>query len=386
MKVVAAPDKFKGSCSAVKAAAAISRGWLGVFPRDEIALVPVADGGEGTLEALYAARGGVYKTVRVQGPLPLGDAVEAKWLLMDDKAAVIEMAQASGLQLVEPRLRDVRRADTFGTGQLMRDALDAGCRKFIVGVGGSATNDGGMGFLRALGVRFYGAGREITIPGDLLGLERADFSGFDKRICECEITLASDVTNPLCGPDGASYVFGPQKGSSPEDAAHMDKCLKRLSDIVNCDRAIERGEASEGSGEGAAGGLGWALIRCCGAEMRPGIGVVLDAARFDETLEGSGLVITGEGRLDAQTAMGKAPAGVAERAKRKGVPVAAIAGALGEGHEAVYAMGIDCAMSILPGPMAAEEAMARAEELIEKAAARLARIMGAGLRIGGRGA
>jgi glycerate kinase len=383
MKVVIAPDKFKGSCPAVAVAAAIARGWLGVFPRDGIALVPVADGGEGTLEALHAARGGSFRTVRARGPL--GKEVDARWLLLEDGTAAVEMAQASGLQLVEPRMRDVRRADTFGTGQLVLDALGAGCRRLVVGIGGSATNDGGMGLLRALGARFYAPGGEITAPGDLVNLERADFSAFDARIGECEIVLASDVKNPLCGPDGASAVYGPQKGASPEDVEHMDRCLRRLAEAVAAQPEMHGGDALS-PGAGAAGGLGWALMQCCGAVMRPGIDVVLDAARFEEALEGAGLVITGEGRLDAQTAMGKAPAGVAKRAARLGVPVAAIAGALGEGHEAVYAAGIDCAAGIAPGPMALEEAMDRAEELIEKAAARLARTIGAGMRIGGKGA
>jgi glycerate kinase len=374
MKIVVAPDKFKGSCPADRAAAAISRGWRSVFPKDEAILIPVADGGEGTLDALQAARGGRFHEIRVQGPL--GAGVKSRWLLLPDGTAAIEMALASGLRLVEPGERDVRRADTFGTGQLVLDGLNHGCRRFVVGVGGSATNDGGMGLLRALGARFFGSGVEITAPGNLIELECADFTGFDERVRKCEIVLASDVKNPLCGPEGASAVYGPQKGASPADVEHMDKCLARLSAVVSRDMGIKRGEASEGSG--AAGGLGWALMQCCGAAMRPGIEVVLDAVRFDGALAGAGLVITGEGRMDGQTAMGKAPAGVAARAKRLGIPVVALAGSLGEGYEAVYSAGIDCVMSIAPGPMELYDMMAGAEALLEGAAARLAKAMDVG--------
>lgn len=376
MKVIVAPDKFKGSCPADRAAAAISRGWLRVFPQDELVSIPVADGGEGTLDALHAACGGSFREAGVKGPL--GGEVDSRWLLLPDGAAAIEMALASGLRLVEPGERDVRRADTFGTGQLLLDALDCGCRRLIVGVGGSATNDGGMGLLRALGARFYGAGGEITLPGDLVLLEDVDFSGFDARIRECGITLASDVTNPLCGPDGASAVYGPQKGASSRDAEHMDMCLRRLSEAVSRETGIKGIEAAPGAG--AAGGLGWALM-LCGASMRPGIEVVLEAARFDEALKGAGLVVTGEGRIDGQTAMGKAPAGVALRAVMRGIPVAALAGSLGEGYEAVYSAGIDCVMSIAPGPMALGDMMAGAETLLDGAAARLARTLAAGRRL-----
>lgn len=376
MKIIVAPDKFKGSCPADKAAAAISRGWKAVFPKDDMVLMPVADGGEGTLEAMRAACGGKFVEVRANGPL--GADISAYWLKLDDGVAVIEMARASGLSLIKSGERDVRRADTYGTGQLFLSALGSGCRRFIIGIGGSATNDAGMGFLRALGVRFFGQNEELTQPGSLLELERADFTGFDGRIKDCSITVACDVSNPLCGPEGASAIFGPQKGASANDVAHMDACLKRLSEVVAKQTGVDK---SNRPGAGAAGGLGWALMQCCGAEMKPGIGVVLDAAGFDKALDGAALVITGEGSLDAQSAMGKAPAGIASRAKAKGVPVAAIAGTLGAGHEAVYSCGIDCAIGIAPGPMPLEEAMVRAEELIEKAASRLARAVRLGKRM-----
>lgn len=379
MKIVAAPDKFKGSCTADRAAAAIARGWKAVFPGDEVVQIPVADGGEGTLEAMRAACGGRFIERRVKGPL--GESICANWLLLCDGTAVVEMARASGLALVAEPDRDVRRADTFGTGQLMMSALDCDCRRFIIGIGGSATNDGGLGFLRALGARFFGAGGELTQPGRLHELERVDFSGLDGRLKDCVVTVACDVSNPLCGPQGASAVYGPQKGANAGDVEHMDRCLRRLAEVV----ARQTGRDMSGSpGAGAAGGLGWALLQCCGAAMQPGIDVVLDAAGFEAALEEAGLVITGEGSLDAQSAMGKAPAGIARRAAAAGVPVAAIAGTLGCGHEAVYDSGIACALGIAPGPMSLADAMGRAEELIEKAAERLARAVSLGRRMGER--
>ena len=310
---------------------------------------------------------------------PMGRPVNGRWLRLPDGTAVIEMAQVSGLSLVDKDMRDIRRADTFGAGQLIRDALAHGCRSFIVGIGGSATNDGGMGMLRALGARFCGAGGELTLPGSLNELESIEFEGMDARLRGAAFTVASDVANPLCGPEGASAVYGPQKGATPEDVRHMDSCLMRLAGVA----ARQTGrDMSAVPGAGAAGGLGWALMACLGAQMKPGIDVVLDAALFDAALDGAGLVITGEGSLDGQTAMGKVPVGIAKRAEGRGVPVAVIAGSLGEGHEAVFGMGISSALGIVPGPMALRDAMDNAEELIERAAARLARIICTGKRVG----
>ncbi len=377
MKIIIAPDKFKGSCPADTVAEAISRGWKSVFPDDETVLVPVADGGDGTLAAMRAACGGQYMVAKVRGPL--GSQVHAQWLRLPDGTAVIEMAQASGLTLVEASARNVRRADSFGTGQLILAALDAGCRRFVVGIGGSATNDGGIGMLRALGSRFLSKQGELSAPGDLLGLERVDLDNFDRRVSECEFTVACDVANPLCGSDGASAIFGPQKGANAQDVAHLDACLAKLASVSAAGMGFDR---SASPGAGAAGGMGWALLQYCGAKMRPGIDVVLEAAGFEEKLNGAGLIITGEGSLDGQTAMGKVPVGVAARAREKNVPVAVIAGTLGKGHEAVYSMGIGCAIGIPPGPMALAAAMEHAEELVEQAAARLARIIRVGIGLG----
>ena len=375
MRVIFAPDKFKGSCPADKAASAMARGWLSVFPGDEAILIPVADGGEGMLEAMRAACGGELFDLPVDGPL--GDPIQACWLKRSG-SAVIEMSRASGLHLVEKARRDVLRATTYGTGQLLLAALDAGCRSVIIGIGGSATNDGGMGLLRALGARFYGPAGELTAPYELAWLDAVDFTGFDKRLSSWSVIVACDVSNPLCGREGATAVFGPQKGATDGDIEYMDNCLHRLAAMV----AAQQGrDYSRTPGAGAAGGLGWALMQCCGAGMMRGIDVVLDAAGFDKLLPGASLVVTGEGSLDSQTAMGKAPVGIAQRASKANVPVAVVAGRLGSGYDAVYSMGINCAVSITPGPMALEQAMESAEALIEAATGRLARGIKLGMNI-----
>jgi glycerate 2-kinase len=374
MRIVIAPDKFKGSCTAKNAAEAIAQGWASVFTEDSFALVPVADGGDGTLEAMQAASGGTLRAATVEGPY--GKPVQCQWLQLDEYTAVIEMAQASGLHLVQKADMNIRLATTYGTGQLVNLALDAGCRRFFIGIGGSATNDGGMGLLRALGARFLGDGRELLTPGELMELTDVDLSGFDSRVSQCDITVACDVNNPLCGPDGATAVYGRQKGAVGEDFTFMDNCLKKLAEVAAAKQSMDRSTAA---GAGAAGGLGWALMQCCGAKMKPGIDMVLDAAGFDSKLAGADLVITGEGSLDGQSAMGKVPAGIAARAAKFGVPVAAIAGALGEGHEALYGMGISCAIGITARPMALQDAMENAETYIEQAAERLARMVAMGM-------
>lgn len=375
MKVLFAPDKFKGSCSADAAAAAMARGWAEVFAQDQAVMLPVADGGDGTVAALHAARGGALHSETVRGPL--GELVQAQWLLLDDGSAVIEMAQSSGLHLLHGRPGDVRRASTYGVGQLMRAVLDIGCTRIVLGLGGSATNDGGMGCLQALGARFLGDQGELSAPGELQQLRGIDATALDARLARCEITLASDVMNPLCGPQGASAVFGPQKGAGTEDVAHMDACLARLA---RC--AGSKGEAmAQAPGAGAAGGLGWALLCFADARRVAGIDLVLDAMGFDAHLCGAALVVTGEGAMDGQTAGGKAVLGVASRAAAARVPVAVLAGTLADGHEALYAHGVSCAMSIVPAPMELARAMAQAEPLLQAAAARLARLLETGMRL-----
>ncbi|HVP66245.1 MAG TPA: glycerate kinase [Anaeromyxobacteraceae bacterium] len=380
MRVVVAPDSFKGSASAVAVAEAMRRGVLSVFPDADVRTLPIADGGEGTVEALVAATGGHLEQRTVRGPL--GDPVRATWgILGDGRTAVVEMAAASGLPLVPPGRRDPRIASTFGTGELVRATLDAGLSSLIIGIGGSATNDGGAGMARALGARFLDAdGREIPEGGAALArLARIDLDGLDPRVAASTMVVACDVDNPLTGPRGASAVYGPQKGATPEVVAELDRALGVFASVAS--RATGRDVALL-PGAGAAGGLGAGLLFFTPARLRPGVEIVLEATRFDEVVQGADLVVTGEGRTDRQTAMGKAPVGVAAAAKRRGVAVVCVSGGLGDGAEAVLDRGIDALASAVPGPMALEEAVARGASLVEAGTARACRLIrvGMGLR------
>ena len=380
MRVVVAPDSFKGSASALEVARAMERGVRAVFADAEVRKVPIADGGEGTVEALVTATGGRLQRRTVRGPL--GEPVEAQWgVLGDGRTAVIEMAAASGLPLVPMGRRDPRVTSTFGTGELVRAALDAGLRKLVVGVGGSATNDGGAGLARALGVRFLdAAGAPLPEGGAALArLARVDLSGLDPRLAGVAVVVACDVDNPLTGPRGASAVYGPQKGATPEMVRELDAALAHYALLA---REATGRDVAEVPGAGAAGGLGAGLLFFTPARLLPGVAIVLEATGFDALVRGADLVITGEGRTDFQTAMGKAPVGVAAAAKRHGVPVICLSGGLGDGADAVLAHGIDALHGAVPHPMALEEAMARGPELIEAATARACRLVrvGMGLR------
>ena len=379
MRIVVAPDSFKGSVSALGVAQAISRGILQVFPEAAVTQVPIADGGEGTVEALVAATGGTLRHTEVRGPL--GVPVMAHWGVAGDGAtAFIEMASASGLPLVPTEQRDPRRASTYGTGQLMKAALDAGLRRLVVGIGGSATNDGGTGMARALGVRFLDA-QGLDVPeggGALARLARIDASGLDPRLAEASLLVACDVDNPLCGPRGASAVYGPQKGATPAMVAELDAALEVYAKVATS--ATGRSVATA-PGAGAAGGLGAGLLFFTPAALRPGVEIVLETTGFEALVAGADLVITGEGRTDTQTAMGKAPVGVAAVARRHGVPVLCLSGGLGEGAEAVLAHGIDALAAIVPQPMALEDCMAQGADLLEAAAARACRLLVLGRRL-----
>ncbi|MEI7703085.1 MAG: glycerate kinase [Deltaproteobacteria bacterium] len=382
MRIVVAPDSFKGSLSAIGVACAMERGILQVFPDADVVKVPIADGGEGTVEALVVATKGSFRTSEVTGPL--GGPVQACWgVLGDGETAVIEMAAASGLPLVPKELRDPRITTTRGTGELVRAALDAGLRKLVVGIGGSATNDGGTGFARALGVRFLDAeGRDLPEGGGALaGLDRIDLSGLDPRLPTAQVTVACDVDNPLTGPRGASAVYGPQKGATPEMVAELDAALERFATVAR--RATGRDVAAL-PGAGAAGGLGAGLLFFTPAQLRPGVKIVLETTGFDEIVRDADLVLTGEGRTDFQTAMGKAPVGVAAVAKRSGVPVVCLSGSLGHGAHEVHAHGVEALASTAHEPMTLEDAMSRAAELVEAAAARTCRLLRVGMRIVGR--
>ncbi|HNX18756.1 MAG TPA: glycerate kinase [Acidobacteriota bacterium] len=381
MKIVVAPDSFKGSLSAVDAAAAIARGARAVFPEAEVVELPIADGGEGTVAALVRATEGRIETTTVRGPL--GAPVEARWgILGDGRTAVIEMAAASGLPLVPPARRDPRLATTRGTGELLRAALDAGLRRIVMGIGGSATNDGGAGMARALGARFLdGAGAELADGGAALArLGRIDLAGLDPRLERTEIVVACDVSNPLTGARGASEVYGPQKGATPEMVAELDAALEHYARAA---REATGRDVAEAQGAGAAGGLGAGLLFFTHARLRPGIEVVLEAIDFQGKLEGASLVVTGEGKTDFQTAFGKAPAGVAAAAKRRGLPVICLSGCLGEGAEEVRARGVDALAVVPPRPMPLEECVEQAAPLLEQAAERVFRLVRVGEHLAG---
>lgn len=379
MRIIVAPDSFKGSVSALAVSNAMERGILTVFPDSEIVKVPIADGGEGTVEALVTATGGQIIYEEVSGPL--GDQVKAHWgILGDSETAVIEMAAASGLPLIPAQQRNPRVTSTYGTGQLIKAVLDRGLRKLIIGIGGSATNDGGAGMVKALGARFLAADGTELPPGGaaLAGLAQIDISGLDQRLKDMVIMVACDVDNPLCGTRGASRVYGPQKGATPDMVAELDAALKVYASVA---RAVTGKDVAELPGAGAAGGLGAGLLFFTNAQLRPGVEIVLETTGFAGLMSAADLVVTGEGRTDFQTAYGKAPVGVAKIAKQYQVPVLCIAGGLGQGHEDVYDHGVDGLMSVVPQPMSLEECMQCGAELIESATIRVMRLVKVGMEM-----
>jgi len=342
MRIVVAPDKFKGSLSAVEAAEAIGRGVTRARPDAEIVLLPVADGGEGTVAAALAA-GYTRHVAIVDGPT--GEPVEATFALRGD-AAVIEMAEASGLRQLPGGRRAARFATTYGTGQLVTAALDAGASTIVLGIGGSASTDGGAGLAQALGVRLLDrGGAELARGGAALAeLDRIDASGLDPRVAAAEFTIASDVDNPLVGPQGAAAIYGPQKGASDDDVAVLDAALERYAEILRRDIGIE---VADLPGAGAAGGLGAGALAFLGARLTSGIGLLLDVVGFAAAVQGATLVITGEGSLDEQSLSGKAPVGVALAAAEAGVPVMALVGRLAVSPEELDKVGISGARAIL---------------------------------------
>jgi glycerate kinase len=340
MKVLIAPNAFKGTLTAPQAAAAIARGVREVFPQAEVVEIPVADGGDGTVEALVVARRGEYRTALVEGPL--GDPTEARYGLIDSDTAVVELATASGLTLIDPKRRDPRRTSTYGFGQLLDAARRQGVTEIIAGIGGSATNDGGAGMAQALGIRLVGAdGRELARGGAaLINLDRVDPSRLDPGWSSVTVRVACDVTNPLTGPNGASHVYGPQKGADPATVEELDRALKRFGQVVGVDDL---------PGAGAAGGTGAGLVAFLGAALEPGAPLVVGATGFDEHLPGSSVVFTGEGRADQQTAYGKAPGEVAKRAAAAGIPVVLLAGSKGPGWEALSSLGVTEVVTLAGG-------------------------------------
>jgi len=377
MKIVIAPQAFKGSLSALSAARAIARGVLASDPTTETALVPVADGGDGTLNALIdSTNGRIFKSI-VTGPL--GFSVESEWGVMGDgKTAVIEMAQASGLVLVPPKGRNPLNTTTRGTGQLIKEALDKGYLRIIVGLGGSATNDGGAGMASALGVQFLDReGKSLADGGAALSeLCHIDLSAIHPGLKSAEIIGATDVTNPLCGPTGASAVYGPQKGATIDIINRLDAALKHFATITKSEMGMD---VLDEPGSGAAGGMGAGLLAFANAELRSGIDMVCDVLEFEKHIEGAALVITGEGRSDASTVYDKAPMGVARKAKVHNVPTVVLAGSLGKGYEELYHHDISAVVCISDGPMAFDRSLSRTEELLEAAADRTMRLLRLGV-------
>jgi glycerate 2-kinase len=374
MRILIAPNAFKGSISAYNAAKAIEEGIRRVVPDAECILLPIADGGDGTAEVLVHGTGGRFINAKVLNPL--GRSISTTFaLLSDGTTAMIEMANASGLRLISSEERNPLRTTTYGTGQLIKAALNVGARKIIIGLGGSATVDGGAGMAQALGARLLDTqGDDITYGGGSLSdLHAIDISGLDPRLRECEIIAACDVDNPLVGENGSAAIFGPQKGATPDMVTQLDANLAHLAQIIQRDLGVD---VLTIPGGGAAGGIAAGLIAFCGARLYPGTDLVLDTLELDHYVQGVDLVITGEGRIDGQTAHGKAPVGVAARAKRYGIPVVALAGGIGDGAEALYAHGIDVIMPIVARPMLLEDAMRDAAILLADASERLMRAMG----------
>jgi len=371
MTIVIAPDSFKESLSAADVAKAIEAGFREVFPEAKILRIPIADGGEGTVATILSAIGGREVPVSVMDPM--GVPVEAFFGISSDGCtAFIEMAAASGLELVAVSDRNPLKATSYGTGELIRAALDAGIERLVIGIGGSATVDGGAGALQALGASLLDA-QDVTIEergnAPLSRVVRIDLSRVDDRLRRCSIAIACDVDNPLLGPSGAAAVFGPQKGATPEMVPELEANLEAFS------RALAEASGTDVSampGAGAAGGVGGALVACFAAELRPGLPLLAELVGLETAIQEADLVITGEGRIDAQTAHGKTPAGVAAIAKRYGKPVIALAGSLGEGFEEVYRCGIEAVFSIQQGPSTLQESYANAAVHLQKTARNIA--------------
>ncbi|HCZ9595739.1 TPA: glycerate kinase [Vibrio cholerae] len=372
MKVVIAPDSFKESLTAKQVCDAIQAGLARVWHDAKFVAIPVADGGEGTVQSLVDATQGRHVEVKVMGPQ--GKRVEAFYgMLGDNQTAVIEMAAASGLHHVPVAQRDPKLTTSFGTGELIRHALDQGVTKLIIGLGGSATNDGGVGMLAALGARFTNAdGDPIQLTGGgLRELTHIDLQDFDPRLQNCDILVACDVNNPLCGDKGASAVFGPQKGATPEDVQLLDGVLRQFGLLTE---KVTGKMVLESAGAGAAGGMGAALLAYTQARLRPGIEIVLETVQLAYQVSDADLVITGEGRIDSQIVHGKTPMGVAKVAKRFDVPVLALCGCTGDNYQAVYQCGIDAVFAAVPRAMSLEDALKESDFNLADLAENVARL------------
>ncbi|MBC7319804.1 glycerate kinase [bacterium] len=364
MKILVAPNAFKEALSAREAGEAIKGGLLKALPNSDIIVLPIADGGDGTIEVLVEATNGQFIEKEVTGPL--GERIIAKFgILGDGKTAVIEMARASGLALVPKEKRNPAITTTYGVGELIREALDRGVKRILVGIGGSATNDGGAGMSQALGARLLDKeGRELPFGGlALKELHTIDMSNFHPLAKECEVIVMADVKNPLCGPEGASYVYGPQKGGTKELIEELDRALFNFAQVVKRDLGKD---ILNLPGAGAAGGLGGGLVAFLNAKLKPGIEVVLETLDIERKLEGVDIVISGEGKIDGQTIFGKGPAGIAKKAKEKAIPVILLGGAVDEDAEILIEEGLaDALFSVTRGPITLEESIRRTKEQLE---------------------
>lgn len=377
MKIILAPDSFKGSMSSAEAAAAMKRGILRIIPSADLVTIPMADGGEGTVSAVLDALDGKEITVPVHGPM--GTLTNAVYAILNDGTAIIEMAQASGITLISPSERNPMEASSFGTGELILSALSHGCKKIYIGIGGSATNDGGMGLAEALGVRFYDSqGRILTGKGSSLNqVDRIDPSGLDVRLEETEIVVLCDVWNPLCGPNGASIVFAPQKGASQEEVEHFEEGMCHYASKLQEYTGLN---IAKMPGAGAAGGLGAGLFAFCKAKPLKGCETILDILEFDRLLENADFVITGEGRIDQSTALGKVPYSIAARAAKYKIPVIAIGGSVCR-LSVIRENPLFIAESAVTEIMLLDEAIEHSSLLLESAAARVMQLIQLGMNL-----
>ncbi len=373
MKIVIAPDSFKESLSAWEAANHIEAGLLKVRKDIDTLKIPLADGGEGTVDALVKGTGGKYIKTKVMDPL--NREIEAIFgILGDAETAVIEMTAASGIALLKNHEKDPLVTSTYGTGQLIRRALDEECKKIIIGLGGSATNDGGAGMAQALGIKFLDDDYQQIGPGggQLSNIKLIDVSGIDPRLKNCRVIAACDVNNPLTGPGGASRVYGPQKGADEKSVELLDKNLKHYAALIHKFMKID---VDHIPGAGAAGGIAAGLMAFCNAYLKPGFDIIKTYLNLEEKIKNADLIITGEGKIDAQTKYGKTPYGMAQLAKKYSIPVIGLAGMLGNGYEELYQKGFKSLFSIADRPMGLDESMERAAELLASGAERVFRAM-----------
>ena len=378
MKMLLASDSYKGSLTTMQVAEQIKKGVRKVFPEAEFMCVPVADGGEGTVETMVTHLGGEYRTVKVTAPD--GSKIDARYGILKNGIAVIEMAAASGLPILPKEKRNVMTATTYGTGEMIKAALAEECEQIYIGVGGSATNDGGVGMAQALGYSFLDRnGKEVGFGGgELEKIEKIDSSGADPRLKKKKIVVMSDVVNPLCGKSGAAAIYGPQKGASPKQVEELDRGLKHLANLIREQMGINLEELP---GAGAAGGLGAGLVAFAGAEIRSGIKTVLELANFREKLDWADLVITGEGKIDSQSVLGKVISGISQMAKEKNIPVIAVSGAIEYGAEVIYDKGVSTMEAAVCKTMQLDEAVRNADTLVENAVERVMRAVRIGQKI-----